>query len=82
MKFAVKRDNQETECYLKKKWRTMSNHGEFLQRLEPYMNVPDLPDDQFLECMGKSRQGQRQLHPGAGPDILERGQGCIQPGPL
>ncbi|CAK0891196.1 unnamed protein product [Prorocentrum cordatum] len=53
MKFVVKRGGQEIEQYLKQKWRIMSNHAEFLRRLEPYQDVPDLPEDSFIECTGK-----------------------------
>ncbi|CAK0791463.1 unnamed protein product, partial [Prorocentrum cordatum] len=53
MKFVVKRGGQEIEQYLKQKWRIMSNHADFLRRLEPYQDVPDLPEDSFIECTGK-----------------------------
>ena len=53
MKFAIKREGSEVECYLKKKWRIFSNHVEFLQLLDSHGQPPDLPDDRFIECRGK-----------------------------
>ena len=39
--------------YLKKKWLIKTTSAELQRRLEPYEQIPDLPQDAFVECRGK-----------------------------